>query len=258
VDHGGADAGYRSDMTRFPEQHFSAAVLCNSAETNPSSLAQKVADIVLAKEIAAAAPDAGAAKEVAKSVVAAPVTLTAEQMTALTGMYWNREDDAFVKIVLKDGKLEGETGDDDPLVLKPFAESRFHVADKPWGDMVEIRFVAASGDTPRGMEQSFGGGKPTVFEVAEAATPTAAELAEYAGAYISEEIDPVYRIVLDGETLKLERLKHKADRLQPAVKDVFTGEIGTVRFVRDGSGKLTGFVLNAGRIQNFHFSKRAS
>lgn len=39
VDHGGADAGYRSDLTRFPEQHFSASVLCNSAETDPSSLA---------------------------------------------------------------------------------------------------------------------------------------------------------------------------------------------------------------------------
>src|SRR5215475_5519087 len=56
VDHAGADAGYRSDMTRFPEQHFSAAVLCNSAETDPSALAQKVADIVLAKEIKAAEP----------------------------------------------------------------------------------------------------------------------------------------------------------------------------------------------------------
>jgi CubicO group peptidase (beta-lactamase class C family) len=258
VDHGGADAGYRSDLTRFPEQHFSAAVLCNSAETNPSSLVRKVADIVLAKEIAAAAPDAGKAKDATKSVAAAPVTLTAEQMTALTGMYWNREDDAFVKIVVKDGKLQGETGDDDPLVLKPFAESRFHVADKPWGDMVEIRFVAASGDKPRRMEQSFEGGKPTVFEVAEAATPSAAQLTEYAGAYVSDEIDPVYRIALDGTNLKLERLKHKADTLRPTVKDVFTGEIGTVRFVRDGSGKLTGFVLNAGRIQNFHFSKRAS
>jgi CubicO group peptidase (beta-lactamase class C family) len=38
VGHGGADAGYRSDMTRFPEQHFSAAVLCNSAEVNPGAL----------------------------------------------------------------------------------------------------------------------------------------------------------------------------------------------------------------------------
>src|SRR5215467_5019716 len=47
VDHGGADAGYRSDMTRFPEQHLSVAVLCNSAETDPSSLARQVADVVL-------------------------------------------------------------------------------------------------------------------------------------------------------------------------------------------------------------------
>ncbi len=36
VDHAGADAGYRSEMIRFPEQHFSAAVLCNSADTSPT------------------------------------------------------------------------------------------------------------------------------------------------------------------------------------------------------------------------------
>ena len=48
VDYGWADAGYRSDMMRFPEQHFSVAVLCNYAETSPSSLARAVADIYLA------------------------------------------------------------------------------------------------------------------------------------------------------------------------------------------------------------------
>jgi hypothetical protein len=46
VDHGGADAGYRSDLIRFPEQHFSAAVLCNLADTNPSALTRHVADRV--------------------------------------------------------------------------------------------------------------------------------------------------------------------------------------------------------------------
>jgi CubicO group peptidase (beta-lactamase class C family) len=47
VDHGGVDAGYRADMTRFSEQHFSAAVLCNSADTSPASLVRKVADVYL-------------------------------------------------------------------------------------------------------------------------------------------------------------------------------------------------------------------
>lgn len=255
VDHAGGDAGYRSDMTRFPDQHFSAAVLCNSADTNPPALVRQVADVVLAKEIAAA--DKGApAKEAAKGAAPATVTLNADQMAAYTGMYWNREDDDFVKIVVKAGKLETEAGSDDPLVLKPFAESRFHIADKPWGDMVQIHFLAASGDKPKRLEQSFGDGKPTVFEAAEAATPSAAELAQYAGAYVSEEIDPVYRIVLDGDKLQLTRLKHKPDTLRPTVRDVFAGDIGTVRFKRDASGHITGFTLNAGRIQNFHFSHR--
>jgi len=259
VDHGGADAGYRSDMTRFPDQHFSVAVLCNSAETDPGALVRQVADIVLTKEIKAAEAATQAKEPVAKSTVAASVVLTAEQMAAFTGLYWNREDDAFVQIFVKDGKLKGDTGGEEPLVLKPFAESRFHIAGKPWGDEVEIHFVAPSGDNPRRMEQSFGGGKPSVFEAAESFSPSGAELAEYSGAYVSEEIDPVYRIALDGEKLSLMRLKHKPDTLRPTVRDVFTGQIGTVRFTRDpASGHVSGFVLNAGRIQNFHFVKRAS
>ena len=259
VDHGGADAGYRSDMTRFPEQHFSAAVLCNSAETEPSALVRKVADIVLAKEIKAAEQSAPAKEVVARSAGAEAVVLMPEQMAGFTGLYWNREDDAFVRIFIKDGKLQGDVGDEEPLVLKPFAESRFRIADKPWGDAVEIHFVAPSGDKPRRMEQSFGGGKPTVFEIAEAFTPSGAQLREYAGAYVSEEIDPVYRIALGGEKLRLIRLKHKADVLEPAVRDVFTGQIGTVRFARDPSnGPVSGFVLNAGRIQNFRFLRKAN
>lgn len=257
VDHAGGDAGYRSDMTRFPEQHFSAAVLCNSADTNPPALVRQVADVVLAKEIAAADKAAPPpAKEAAKGAAPATMTLSAEQMAAYTGMYWNREDDQFVRIAVKDGKLQTELGSDDPLVLKPFAESRFHIADKPWGDMVEIHFAAASGDKPKRLEQSFGDGKPTEFDVAEAAAPSAAELAQYAGAYVSEEIDPVYRIILGGEKLQLTRLKHKPDTLRPTVRDVFAGDIGTVRFTRDAGGHISGFTLNAGRIQNFHFLRR--
>src|SRR5690348_1083251 len=87
VGHGGADAGYRSDMTRFPEQHFSVAVLCNSAETFPGALAQQVADIVLAKEIKAAEAATPAKEPLVKSTAAAaPVVLTAEQMAGLTGL----------------------------------------------------------------------------------------------------------------------------------------------------------------------------
>jgi CubicO group peptidase (beta-lactamase class C family) len=258
VDHGGADAGYRSDMTRFPEQHFSVAVLCNSAETDPSALARQVADVVLAKEIKAAGAASPAKEPATKTIARTAVVLTAEQMAAFTGLYWNRENDAYVNAFVKEGKLEVYMGGEEPLVLKPFGESQFHIADRPWGDEVEIHFVGASGDEPRRMERSDGGGKPRVYEAEEPFSPGGAELAEYTGTYVSEEIDPLYRIVLDGEKLSLVRLKHEANTLRPAVRDVFAGEIGTVRFVRDANGHVSGFVLNAGRIQNFHFTKRAS
>jgi CubicO group peptidase (beta-lactamase class C family) len=253
VDHGGADAGYRSDLTRFPDQHFSAAVLCNSAETNPSGLVRQVADIVLAKDLQAM--ESTPAKESAKS---AGLTLTAEQMTAIEGLYWNRENDGFERIVLKGGDLQIEFGSDEVHPLKLAGESRFHIAGVPWGDQLEIHFVAATAEKPRHLEQSFGSAKPDIFETATAYQPSATELAEYAGAYVSEEIDPVYRIVLQDGKLSLARLKHKPETLQPMVRDVLTVDTGTVRFTRDANQHISGFVLNSGRIQNFRFSKRAN
>jgi CubicO group peptidase (beta-lactamase class C family) len=253
VDHGGADAGYRSDLTRFPEQHFSVAVLCNSAETNPSRLARQVADIALAKDLKA--PEPPTAKETVKN---SGVALTAEQMAAITGIYWNRENDDFEKVIAKDGKLQVNLGGDEIHALKPAGEAHFHVADVPWGDDVDIHFIAATAEKPRLLQQSFGGGKPDIFESATEYTPTAADLAEYTGAYASEEIDPIYRMVVQEGHLTLTRLKSKPDALRPAVRDAFTGDIGTVRFTRDAHQHISGFILNAGRIQNFRFSRKTN
>ncbi len=253
VDHGGADAGYRSDLTRFPDQHFSAAVLCNSADANPSSLVRQVADIFLAKDLKVSG--VASAKDPVKS---SPAALPAEQMASLAGIYWNRENDGFERVLLKDGKLHIDLGGDEVHPLKPASEAHFHVGDVPWGDQVDIHFVPPSAEKPRHFEQSFGGGKPDSFEAASPFLPTGPEMAEYAAAYVSEEIDPVYRIIIQEGNLTLARLKHKNETLRPAVRDVFTGEIGTVRFTRDANQHISGFILNAGRIQNFRFSRRTN
>jgi hypothetical protein len=73
---------------------------------------------------------------------------------------------------------------------------------------------------------------------------------------VSDEIEPVYRMSLQDGKLTLTRLKSKADSLQPTIKDVFVGQIGTVRFARDANGRVAGFILNAGRIQGFEFTRR--
>jgi len=253
VDHNGGDAGYRSDLTRFTDQHFSAAVLCNLAETDPTGLVHQVADIVLAKDLKEPAP--AAAKEPVK---AAPVTpLTAAQMAAIAGSYWNGKDE-FAKVVVKDGKLLLDVNRDDWHELKQFAPGHFHVTDEFWGERMDLHFIAADGVKPRRLDETFDGGKPRPFREVSPAPLTAAELADYAGDYVSDEIDPVYRMVVQDGQVVLTRLRHNSDALRPAIHDVFVGDIGKIRFTRDAGGHVSGFVLDVDRISNFRFTKRAN
>ena len=256
VDHSGADAGYRSEMLRFPEQHFSAAVLCNSADTNPVGLARQVADILLAKDLKIPAPDA--AKTPTATNATPPLQLTAEQMTAIAGTYWNSKEDDFTTVVVQNGKLRLDVGVYDFHELKPFAPAHFHVADVPWGDSVDLHFIASEAGKPRGLEQVFDGGKPEVFEPVTAFEPTATQISEFAGAYVSEEIDPTYRFVVENGMLSLHRERHKPEILRPVMRDTFAGDIGALHFKRNAGGQVSGFLLNAGRIQNFKFTKKTN
>jgi len=99
VDHGGSDAGYRSDLLRFPDQHFSVACLCNLS-INPSQLTRQVADIYLAKDLKPepAKPEEPAAK------------LTAAQLAAKVGIYYNPDGDVIRRIILQNGSLRALQG----------------------------------------------------------------------------------------------------------------------------------------------------
>ena len=61
IGHGGADAGYRADFVRFPEQRTAFATMCNVATANPGALNQSVALVVLGDQMATVAPAGNAA-----------------------------------------------------------------------------------------------------------------------------------------------------------------------------------------------------
>jgi CubicO group peptidase (beta-lactamase class C family) len=96
--------------------------------------------------------------------------------------------------------------------------------------------------------------KPAVPDKLPDFKPSPNQLAAYAGNYVSEEIDPVYRISLETGGLVLLRLKAKPEKLTPTAEDHFNGLNGDIHFLRDSSGRVSGFVLNGGRIKNFHFT----
>jgi CubicO group peptidase (beta-lactamase class C family) len=103
VSHGGSWGGYRAELLRFPEQHFSVACLCNRGDANPTRRAHQVADIYLGsmmkpkEEKKAAEHDAAENKEIA---------LTEEKLHAYVGDYWSNELGVTYRLGIVDGKLK--------------------------------------------------------------------------------------------------------------------------------------------------------
>jgi CubicO group peptidase (beta-lactamase class C family) len=244
-DHGGADAGYRSDMIRFPDQHFSVACLCNLATSNPSQLAKKVAEVYLAKEMKPTGTPGGTGEKA--------VQLSEEQFKAKVGVYLKPDGDEIRRIILKDGTLRmAFDGSDEGYEMEALGENHFRLTIAS----VDVRFeLTQPGGSLRLIETPSGGEKPVVFERVPEFTPSAQELTEYAAVYHSNEIEPLYDMKLEEGKLVLHRLKNKPDTLRPVTRDLFSANAGSIRFKRDSQGQVSGFVVSTGRVINLRFEK---
>ncbi|KPK75392.1 MAG: hypothetical protein AMJ79_11345 [Phycisphaerae bacterium SM23_30] len=82
------------------------------------------------------------------------------------------------------------------------------------------------------------------------------ELAEYAGYYLSEELDTTYRfIVREGQLTALHQ-RHSDISMRVNGEDEFRGGVlGTVRFTRNKENQIDGFRATSGRVRNLRFDK---
>src|SRR5215831_6058571 len=158
VSHGGGFMGFRTEMIRFPEQHFTSICLCNLGSANPGALARQMADIYLADQ------------------------------------------------------------------FKP----------------TEAKSSSA----------------PAAPSPQQTVTPTAEQLAEYIGAYYSDELDATYRIVIEEGNLFIKARNAPRASLVPQTKDEFRRLGSTVSFVRNDQRQITGFTLNGGRSTGIKFVRK--
>jgi CubicO group peptidase (beta-lactamase class C family) len=107
VRHGGSWGGYRAELLRFPDQHFSVACLCNLASADPSRRANLVADVYLAnlmkpkdeKKKDEDEDDDSDKKEKAKQ------PLKAEGLRVYAGDYWSEELGVTYRLGVRDEAL---------------------------------------------------------------------------------------------------------------------------------------------------------
>jgi hypothetical protein len=99
-------------------------------------------------------------------------------------------------------------------------------------------------------------GDTVTFVRADSVVLTPAQLAAYAGEYRSDEVEATHSWRIERGQLVLYIGDRRQGTLDPAYRDGFTRGGGTVIDVqRDARGRITGFVLQSGRVRNLRFTR---
>lgn len=240
IGHGGADAGYRADVVRYPDEGLAIAVLCNFGEATPGVYSRHIADVLLEGKLAPAKTAAAPAT---------PVQLSQADLEAVAGSYKNPKSDEAWLFVVKDGKLVLSNFD---VPLTAVGPRRFTL----FGMMLEFTTPANGPMVARLIGD--GDGEGVGYEKMTPPKATPKDLAAFVGEYWSPEIGVTYRIVPTDSGLVLKRRKFDDAPLVPIYADGFSTGVGTLRFVRAGgkpTGPVTGFRVTGGRVRRVEFVK---
>jgi CubicO group peptidase (beta-lactamase class C family) len=238
VGHGGADAGYRSQFLRFPEQGASVAVFCNFPSSNPRRLATRVADIVL-EEALSPRPSEEDEREIDPDEPD-PVPLTTEEAERLEGFYLRDDYDGPQRMEVRDGVLWAGSR---RLVHQGEWTFRFGAED----DILEFRESADGGILLEGPDGNSYRRYPGI-------DPADVTPAEYVGHYWSDDLGTAYEVRVEEDELVFWHRKRGARPLTPRFPDGFSA--GTsVLFTRDPEGSVDGFTMSSGRAWKIRFRK---
>jgi CubicO group peptidase (beta-lactamase class C family) len=231
VGHNGALFGYRTGILRFPDKRFTVLCLCNLSSAVPGNLAREVADIYLEKSLKAEGafdrPDSSAFSDPAR----------------FAGKYLDPRKH-FVYTFTASGSNLIAWGAN----LRRVGPNQF----KDLGTGT-ITFDDADGSMQAVLEmdgEAFFAGK-RITEPRLNGT----DLAAYAGRYQSAELDAIYDLSIDRESLVLRNHWNPRLNLSPVAQDEFDSDLGTLVFHRDANHRIDGLRVFSVNARNVIFDK---
>lgn len=246
VSHGGADAGYRSYVSWFPEQELGIAVVSNTGTFNSGSIANRVAAVYLSSAMTT---------EPAKPAPVTRTFITVDPTVLKTyeGVYPLPKIGQTLVAVVEGGKLFAAGPIQPPMEMKPTGQGRFYVEQLS----ADVEFLSAPN----------GGMKVTVTQPGavnegerNSESPKASpDLNSYTGTYWSDELETQYTFSIKGGKLIATHAHHGIVTLSPTRKDLFNADkwfMSRVEFLRDKDGSVSGVSLGGGRIRWIRFARR--
>jgi len=250
VSRGGHDDAMTSEVIRFPDQRTTVATLCNADHLQARQLAQAVAGIYLGSQMRPAPP---------KPVPPATVAMAPNELARYAGVYGPRDQPSLrLPIEVRNGVLGEvlfhETQDDTLIAMTPAGGGRFFEIGTT-GNVGLFTFSPPAPGAPMRLSISWNGepgGEGERVPDSLLWRPSAAEVAEYAGVWFSQELDAGWRLEPRGSRLVLHRQGQPDLTLRPVERDLFMRGFGSwvstlnaeLRFHRDGAGRLTHFIVS--------------
>jgi CubicO group peptidase (beta-lactamase class C family) len=226
VSHGGATAGYRAWLGRFPDENLSVALLCNRSDANPLVLGRQVAEALAPLNLKERPP--------------APQSPT--DLQRLPGVYLDDRTGAVLLVATKEGRLEVSGGGE----LKPTRTA---------GKYETPAFVLRFG--PEGFEREGFDEEVASFRRITPIRPEAEHLRAVAGVYASSEVGAVVNLaVRDGRLI----ISHPdrpsgADAVTPLDLDTFRFDGGLFKVLRAEDGRVTDLQFKTGRVHALDFRR---
>ncbi len=229
VSHSGADAGYRSNFLRFPNQHFSVIILANLANINARSLSNKVADLFLQNNFIT------------------PVNndkVDTVLVKGWSGNYLDLNSKATISFLYKNKTLQVGSMILKPLNNRLFMDTTYTSTYLFSGDSLKAQLVLSERGTIN-----------KTFEKVKLITLNAVHLQKYTGDFYSSELDTKYHVSVKDSALIVTIPRRGELKLSPFVKDMFTGDL-SILFSRDKADAVNGFFLTATGVRNLYFEKQ--
>ena len=244
VAHGGSWGGFRGHFLRFPDQRFAVATFCNLTTSGPDSLAAKVAAVYLGDRMR---PDTVAAWAVALAGEPRVATSVAT-LHNFAGVWRNVERGEVRRTRVKGDTLV--SAGDPPTAYVSLGGGRFRA------NRTEIRFEGGTGNGDRPTRMLVRTPTDTVtFVRADTVALDAAKLAEYAGDYRSDEAEVTHTWKVEKGQLVVYAGYRRLGVLEPTYKDGFTRGGSVIDVTRDAKGRITGYVVESGRVRHLRFTR---
>jgi hypothetical protein len=228
VTHSGGTAGYQTYLARFPDKKLSVAALCNGFPPSSGDIVYSVVNEIF-----------GPFPEPAKVEA---VTIPEDQLKKFAGLWRNDVTRNANHIAFDKGELKINGGE-----LKPVADGSF---------MLGERKLTFKEGTPVTAAIANPDGSTTRLTLVTEWKPTAADLAEIAGDWYSEEAQAMFTFTIDGDKAFFKQRPSTKMPLQPLYKDHFGAQGFVLWVTRDSSGKIDKLHVGGSRMRDMQFTRK--